>query len=53
MRESFRVHLRACSVCQQEAYSLVTLAAPDYDLDPATAAAELDAVLGEEAPPVG
>ncbi|HWJ81207.1 MAG TPA: hypothetical protein VNS55_03130 [Nocardioides sp.] len=45
MDESFRVHLRACAVCREEASSLATLVAADHDLDPARAAAVLDAAL--------
>lgn len=45
MSESFRVHLRACAVCQEEAHSLATLVAPDLGIDPARAVAELDAIL--------
>ena len=40
-----QVHLRACTVCREEAHSLVTLAAPDYGVDPARAAAALDAII--------
>ena len=50
MREAFRVHLRACTVCCQEAYSLATLVAPDLDIGPGLAVAKLDAVLDDGAP---
>ena len=48
MHEPFRAHLRACAVCQQEAYSLATLVAPDFDADPALAVAELDSLLRDD-----
>jgi hypothetical protein len=53
MDEAFRAHLRACEVCQEEAYALATLAAPDYGLDPIRAASTLTAVLRADEPPVG
>lgn len=40
-----QVHLRACTVCREEAHSLITLAAPDYGVDPAHAAVALDAII--------
>jgi hypothetical protein len=43
--ERFRVHLRACSVCGEEASSLAALAAPDYGLDADAAAGLLDSVV--------
>ncbi len=46
MRESFRVHLRACAVCREEASSLAALVAPEHDVDPTLAVAELDVILG-------
>ncbi|GAA2146640.1 hypothetical protein GCM10009844_22990 [Nocardioides koreensis] len=51
MGDSFRVHLRACAVCHQEAHSLAALVAPDYGIDPARAEAELDAVLRDDGSP--
>lgn len=35
--EPFRVHLRACGVCLEEALSLATLIAPDFGLTEAQA----------------
>lgn len=43
--EPFVVHLRACSVCREEAYSLIDLVSADYGVAAARAAADLDAVL--------
>jgi hypothetical protein len=40
-----QVHLRACTVCREEAHSLVTLVAPEHGLDPARAAVALDAII--------
>jgi hypothetical protein len=45
MDPGFRVHLGACSVCREEASSLVSLVAPDHGLDPKAALALLESVL--------
>ncbi len=49
MDASFRVHLRGCSVCREEATSLATLVAPDHGLDPGRAAALLDSAVDDQA----
>lgn len=44
----FVVHLRACAVCREEAYSLTALVSADYGVDTARAVAALDAVVLDE-----
>lgn len=44
--DPLRVHLLGCSVCREEATSLVALAGPEVDVDAATAVALLDAAVG-------
>ncbi len=39
--EAFRVHLRGCQACYEEALSLADLIAPDYGVNPDTAKLEL------------
>lgn len=44
--EPFRVHLRACGVCMEEALSLATLIAPDFGLTEDQAQTRVTAAAG-------